>query len=80
MNDKPPISLAHVCSSRRAFLNFQYIVHAAWALFLAFNVFFNYFHCAFTHPGKPDAFLPTNAISDSEDELTCDDEDVVGTR
>ncbi|CAM9124158.1 unnamed protein product [Laminaria digitata] len=57
-----------------------YIIHAAWALFLAFNVFFNYFHCAFTHPGKPDAFLPRNAMSDSDDDLTCDDEDGLGTR
>lgn len=57
----------------------QYLLHAAWALFLAFNVFFNYSHCAFTHPGKPNSFLPSNAISDSEDEVTEDDEDG-GTR
>lgn len=54
----------------------QYVLHAAWALFLAFNVFFNYFHCAFTHPGKPNAFLPSSAMSDSEDEDTEDDEEL----
>lgn len=54
---------------------FQYLLHAAWALFLAVNVFFNYFHCAFTHPGKPASFLPSAGVSDSEDEDTCDEED-----
>ena len=69
-----------LCVALVVFRYFQYMLHAAWALFLAFNVFFNYFHCAFTHPGKPDAFLPRNAVSDSDDDLTCDDEDVIGTR
>lgn len=60
-------------------LGLQYFLHSAWALFLAFNVFFNYFHCAFTHPGKPKSFLPRNAMSDSEDEETCDDEDAASS-
>lgn len=59
---------------------FQYVLHATWALFLSFNVFFNYYHCAFTHPGKPEKFLPSSCVSDSDDEMTEDDEEAGKSR
>ncbi|CAM9451865.1 unnamed protein product [Ascophyllum nodosum] len=57
-----------------AFGSIPYMLHASWAIFLAFNVFFNYFHCAFTHPGKPSSFLPQSVVQDSDEEETEDDE------
>lgn len=65
--------------SRRHAFTWQYWLNACWAVFLAFNVFFNYFHCAFTHPGKPSAFLPSSGMDNSEDELT-EDEEEAGAR
>lgn len=56
----------------------QYLLHATWALFISFNLFFNYYHCAFTHPGKPELFLPSSCMSDSDDDLTEDDEETGG--
>lgn len=53
----------------------QYLLHGMWAIFVSFNIFFNYYHCAFTHPGKPELFLPSNCMSDSDDDVTEDDEE-----
>ncbi|CAM9715162.1 unnamed protein product [Sphacelaria rigidula] len=66
----------YILPAATTFGSIAYWLHACWAMFLAFNVFFNYFHCAFTHPGNPDKFLPSHGMSDSEDEETEDDEEV----
>ncbi|CAM9327941.1 unnamed protein product [Ectocarpus sp. 6 AP-2014] len=60
------------------FGSIPYLLHATWALFISFNLFFNYYHCAFTHPGKPELFLPSSCMSDSDDDLTEDDEETGG--
>lgn len=31
----------------------QRFLHGSWGAFLAFNVFWNYYHCAFVKPGNP---------------------------
>eukprot|EP00640_Fibrocapsa_japonica_P002187 CAMPEP_0113935984 /NCGR_PEP_ID=MMETSP1339-20121228/2995_1 /TAXON_ID=94617 /ORGANISM="Fibrocapsa japonica" /LENGTH=342 /DNA_ID=CAMNT_0000938297 /DNA_START=54 /DNA_END=1082 /DNA_ORIENTATION=- /assembly_acc=CAM_ASM_000762 len=33
--------------------SFQYCLHFIWAVFLAFNIFFNYLNCVMTKPGQP---------------------------
>ncbi|CAM9897740.1 unnamed protein product [Choristocarpus tenellus] len=56
--------------------SFYYYAHSAVALFLAFNVFFNYYHCAFTRPGKPKDFLPENVtLGDDGEETASEGED-----
>lgn len=36
------------------------VVHGSWGIFLLFNVMWNYYLCAFTHPGTPEDVLPTD--------------------
>eukprot|EP00752_Nemacystus_decipiens_P015751 g14063.t1 len=64
-----------VLPAAATFGSIPYLLHATWALFVSFNIFFNYYHCAFTHPGKPELFLPSNCMSDSDEDATEDDEE-----
>ncbi|KAG5191629.1 DHHC palmitoyltransferase-domain-containing protein [Tribonema minus] len=34
------------------------VLHGSWGAFLAFNLLWNYYHCAFTNPGTPAHVLP----------------------
>ncbi|CAM9554772.1 unnamed protein product [Discosporangium mesarthrocarpum] len=61
-----------ILPSMAAVGTFAYNTHAVVAFFLAFNVFFNYYHCAFTHPGKPLDFLHRGGMDDESEE--CDSE------
>ncbi|CAN0216881.1 unnamed protein product [Pylaiella littoralis] len=65
----------YILPTAAAFGSISYLLHATWALFVSFNIFFNYYHCAFTHPGKPQLFLPSTLMSDSDDDDTEDDEE-----
>ncbi|CAM9662312.1 unnamed protein product, partial [Phaeothamnion confervicola] len=49
-----------------------YFLHGAWAVFLAVNVFWNYYNCAFTNPGRPEHVFP-KPRAESEDDSTDDE-------